>query len=633
MDITRSIVSERERGLLSNEDYAAYHAQTTRRVRKLRKRLGIATPKNKKYAPKAAVTAENVVDNVEWVQLLLASAERCWSDAMAMKQAQSPENTQKKDMSNSTKTQIATKLHKAILFADNLAQVLTDLKLTKSSTTDLLEAKAYLYTLKGTRAFEKKQWQSCMECYAITYLIYSILASTSKTDLYKDQVSTIVEPSLRHAAHQLGQPRTKPSHDIAIQNFSTTESDARKALLELDPDAFKPQQERSRAPDGTSDAPTQITWRSKKVNLEDATISQALGLAQQHEKTLQEQYTSYTNGKTDAKALAAAYDDIITARQDAADATKAAIDDLTRDGVDQSDFRIQSLQVTRTAVNYAVIEYRIGRFRVLCGPDDGLKFEPSQRKPHPKAKQNGTVLKSKPEPIGRRIARLRERVALYDSILQSLDSIKELPGVVKDESFTSELAGQRSYFRALRCLAIGRSHAMNGKTTEALALYHRAHAVVKEAQSTLSNQPSTDTAPKLSISPASLSAAIEHLSRLELHTHALADLKHHMQPSPQTTNQTPAFKRPLIETLHLNQYHENVDLTNLVNYPAKLQPIPVKPLFFDIAYNYIQYPGHGKQSPATINGDGSRPGTPSQDGTAEKPAPAKRGLFGLFARS
>jgi signal recognition particle subunit SRP68 len=28
-------------------------------------------------------------------------------------------------------------------------------------------------------------------------------------------------------------------------------------------------------------------------------------------------------------------------------------------------------------------------------------------------------------------------------------------------------------------------------------------------------------------------------------------------------------------------------MTNLVGYPPKLEPVPVKPFFFDIAYNYI----------------------------------------------
>lgn len=39
-----------------------------------------------------------------------------------------------------------------------------------------------------------------------------------------------------------------------------------------------------------------------------------------------------------------------------------------------------------------------------------------------------------------------------------------------------------------------------------------------------------------------------------------------------------------------------VDLNNLVTYPPKLEPVPVKPLFFDVAWNYIDYPGRAKKA-------------------------------------
>lgn len=64
MNITRSVVSERERALLS-ADYDAYHAQASRRIHTLRKRLKVTTPKGRKYSPKDPVTVENVAANVE----------------------------------------------------------------------------------------------------------------------------------------------------------------------------------------------------------------------------------------------------------------------------------------------------------------------------------------------------------------------------------------------------------------------------------------------------------------------------------------------------------------------------------------------------------------------------------------
>lgn len=600
MNITRSITSERDRALL-NGDYDAYHAQATRRIHTLRRRLGTATPRGRKYTPKAQVTAENVAQNTEWVQLLLASAERAWATAMAMKSAQSPENTQK-PMPGSTKRQIASRLKRAISYAENLVAVL-DESTAKASKLDTLEAKAYLFMLKGSLDFEKSRWQQCLRNYALPRITYASLGKGSKNDVYKDLLTGIVDPSIRYGAYQLKMPRTKPVEEIAIENFPSSESKAKGALTELDSQAFQTAKEVAAAHPESQDNPTHITWRTRKVKLEDAVISQALGTAIGHEKTLEQKFLDYKNDKISATDLAAAYDDIIEARQDAADATKSAIDDLTAEGVEAGDSRIQSLQVTRTAVNYAVIEYRIGRNRVLCGPADGLHFEPEVRK-QPTTNTNTTKKSTQPKPesTGRQLSRLRERTALYDSILQSLESVKDLPGVIADTSFVTELDAKHSYFRALKCLAIGRSHALHHQTANALALFARALDLSQTASSTLppsSSSSITPSAPKLDLPSTALSTTQTHLTTLVTRHRALADLHNLSQPpsssstSTKTPTQTP-FTRPLAETLHLNIYHPDPDLTNIVNYPAKFRPIPVKPLFFDVAWEYIDYPGHGK---------------------------------------
>jgi len=63
---------------------------------------------------------------------------------------------------------------------------------------------------------------------------------------------------------------------------------------------------------------------------------------------------------------------------------------------------------------------------------------------------------------------------------------------------------------------------------------------------------------------------------------------------------------------------EGVDLENLVDYPPRIQPIPVKPLFFDVAWNYIDYPG---KRPAVATDPKQKP-TPT-------PEPKKKGWFGF----
>jgi signal recognition particle subunit SRP68 len=70
-----------------------------------------------------------------------------------------------------------------------------------------------------------------------------------------------------------------------------------------------------------------------------------------------------------------------------------------------------------------------------------------------------------------------------------------------------------------------------------------------------------------------------------------------------------------------------VDLTNIVEFPPKLALIPVKPIFLDVAWNYIDYPGREREAPKPAQ-------APAQEeGRQEEPQQAtKRGWFG-FGRS
>jgi len=92
---------------------------------------------------------------------------------------------------------------------------------------------------------------------------------------------------------------------------------------------------------------------------------------------------------------------------------------------------------------------------------------------------------------------------------------------------------------------------------------------------------------------------------------------------------TRSGQAPLIE--RLDEYPATgVDLTRLVTYPPRLEAIPVKPLFLDIAWNYIQYPGRAAQAPR--HGEKATTVMDGDTGQVEEKKEAKRGWFG-FGRS
>ena len=261
-----------------------------------------------------------------FVHLLLLSAERAWATAMAMKSAQSTENTQKK-MAGSTKRQIISKLSKAILYAEHLRNCLKESVVSRANNVDKMEAAAYLTCLQGGLYFEKGRWDACIQKYSVARVIYGTLSSGDRMAVFKDLLSSTVDPSIRYAAYQLRFPRTKAVSDIVIERFPVEESELREQIENTDSGAFlsseRAEVEGEKAATGI---PSTITWRQRFVKIEDATIAQAIAGADRKERDLSQ---IYTKGAANAHELATAYDDVIESRQEAVDATKAAIDELT----------------------------------------------------------------------------------------------------------------------------------------------------------------------------------------------------------------------------------------------------------------------------------------------------------------
>jgi signal recognition particle subunit SRP68 len=95
------------------------------------------------------------------------------------------------------------------------------------------------------------------------------------------------------------------------------------------------------------------------------------------------------------------------------------------------------------------------------------------------------------------------------------------------------------------------------------------------------------------------------------------------QASPEVGSRT-VSEKSLVE--RLAEYPaEGVSLDNIVVYPPQMEPVPVKPLFLDVAWNYIAYPsmdGTKKEHSRAVRG--------SEATTAgEEKQPQKRGWFGF----
>jgi len=346
-------------------------------------------------------------------------------------------STEQKGITGSTRSHIISRLHKSAIYANDLFQLLADQTTSGANDIDVLEARAYVASLLGAKEFEKGSWEACVRSYSEARIIYSALSAATKGDVFKDLLSDPVDVSIRYGAYQMKLPRTVAVPMIARKYFPT-DPELVSRVEKLDPDVLRDLPTKVKAETEESEAvPKTITWRSRTVDLEDAAIATALASVNSAVQLLSETLSSGTAKFPKDKATA--YDDILIASQDAVDATKHALDELVSEGVGPSDKRIQSLQITRTAVSYDMVSWRIGRNRVLTGENDGVVESAALR--NQGAKEEGT---------GRKLARLREKAVLYDATLQSLDTIKELPGVAADPTFLEELDAKYHYFQALK---------------------------------------------------------------------------------------------------------------------------------------------------------------------------------------
>ncbi|KAF2629138.1 hypothetical protein BU25DRAFT_420538 [Macroventuria anomochaeta] len=592
MDITKYVVAYREAAFLLG-DYSTYRAQLTRRLRIVQKKLGRATPKNAKYAAKAPVTAEDIAANIEFLHLLLLTSERAWAHAMAMKALHS-EDKADKNITGSTRQHIISRLHKAVQSAKELVQLLSD-PASGATPTDVLEASAYVYALAGAQDFEKQaegikakaaspqRWDSCLANFAAARIVYSALHKATKRDLFKDVLAGSIDPSIRYAAYQNRIPRTVGVPAVARQYFPHKDELLAKAVLQIDAAALQGEE--------ATASSTQITWRGRTANIVDAAIGQALVSVEAASGNL-----GQSSASSAPKDRANAYDDILIASQDAVDATRRAMDELEKEGVDEGDARMQDLRVTNLAVNYDLISWRIGRNRVLIGADDGLTFSPNPPQKPRRPRRDGKEWADREEPTGRKLARLRERIALYDAILQSIDSIKDLRGAARDTGFIAELDGQRAYFQALKCLNLSHAHAFLSAPKQALALCSRALSLSSHATSAPNSTPTTaPSATKLAVSEQQASTLQQTLQNLNSHYRGVVALSQLSANSETASKAGRSNAAPVVERLNEYPSSGSVDLKNLVTWPPKLKPVPVKPLFLDVAWNYVEYPGRKQQ--------------------------------------
>lgn len=175
----------------------------------------------------------------------------------------------------------------------------------------------------------------------------------------------------------------------------------------------------------------------------------------------------------------------------------------------------------------------------------------------------------------------------------------------------------------IRSLAIARSYSIAGNAVNALALTKYAHDKAQQALPVLNaDQSRSESAPRnIAVTKQDIQSLSSLLDGELQRSRALLEVS-----NLQESGKGPAKTAPLPLVERLSEYpSDGVDLENIVVYPPKVDAIPVKPLFLDVAWNYITYPSKQtkQEQSAKVAAAGKQPAG------AEQAKPQKRGWFGF----
>ncbi|KAH6942089.1 hypothetical protein HPB50_000664 [Hyalomma asiaticum] len=174
----------------------------------------------------------------------------------------------------------------------------------------------------------------------------------------------------------------------------------------------------------------------------------------------------------------------------------------------------------------------------------------------------------------------QDLVRPYEIIVQCLGEMLQLPGVEEGTDFAEQVQAELLLYKAHRVRHIGQALAAAGRYPEAMALYRRGRDYVQQALAVSSH---------LSKAMASLKELDGILEGQVYSVHAQSILGSEAEtPTPEDSKEI----KLLVD--RLDTYLEDKSLTtskpNIAAFPPPFEPIPCKPLFFDLALNHIEFP-------------------------------------------
>ncbi|KAJ7171773.1 hypothetical protein C8R43DRAFT_1085070 [Mycena crocata] len=461
---------------LRYNDFARYRKHCANRTHRLRSTLKMTHGKGREFKKLPPLTTEIVKGG--HLQLLLLEAERAWAYSQELSaSALLPANA---DQASSLRHSATGRFRRGVNWSTQLLSLCQSLFVaSRLSAENLLQVTIYTLILNGRFLRYRDDFDDALIQLSVARGLLdelATLAPTSRDQALATLFSDEVGPEIRYCAHELGRTKAYDIDGIVVEVAGKHRNDVVEGC---DGIIEKLKSEGETAGKGANRKKlATLTWEGQPVPVRNPELVDVLLKVQDADQRLNgfEQGSSSDSKKAGtSKKGVAAYDAILLTLSDAEDVARKLVEaqQLSGSSSTATPSGARDIHFVHAYIVYQLLSRRIQRDLLLVSALLSSHSGPQTRTP-----------KGSPEQVDSRL--FPAVVKLLDTVLQSLNQMRVLSVVDDSPDLASAVEARLAFTKARRCLFLARSYVPVKKYAEALTLLQHANIHVRETQSTLS---------------------------------------------------------------------------------------------------------------------------------------------------
>lgn len=576
--------------LQSADDYHRQRHRVNKKLNKLRRNLNIITKDTKNYKEKnkdSIICKENYDMDTLFGDILLYQIER---DLLYAQETRLLLNVH---TSKSKERFLITKYKKALKRATQLIDVISN----EQDQYKILEILTLTAIIEGSLSISRKKFSKALYSFSVARCCLQFLYSYQKVpttytnELYYDLIDLIVDPALKVAALQTKITRVNDLVQLSKEQINNNKdeiynisylSKAIEIIKNVNSSYITPSNENE------IEILKEITWGSYSAKISSNDVALAI-------MKVNNELSSIVDSD------ASSYDAALISYQDAVNLHSQEMERNKNDDNDEN----QEQHIILTYLMYNYLLLRIRRDITIMKELDNKAD----------ANKNSTRQKL--------LELWKDCIKVNDSIISSFEEIKELSGISNDDDIMDMLNTFNIYFQVKKQMKLSEAYLISNEYVKSLALISNCDELIQLAKplnneiSIEGNLPNNENLNQL------IKEIKDEKSKLFILASYFKDNKESLSIG----------SKFVIDNVNkFPEYSSTKLLNNIAPLRIDFQPVNVKPVLFDIAYNYIKYDGltaNNYSNESNIKNNVDEP--IRQESTSSESVDKKKGgFFGLF---